>query len=135
MPWIKDTIIDFSMEHNIWNRAYIYNGVGEQKPNYILIHFTYKLNSLFLIFMTEIFSRNNNFLKTFFKKGIFANYLFSISWFPFGLFAGPFKKKFKQSFLFVYFLVVFNIDFDGYFILRTDEGQPRLKYIFNKIWN
>jgi len=34
--------------------------------------------------------------------------------------------------LFVYFPLVFNdffIDLDGYFIVRTDEGQPRPKYI------
>ena len=24
------------------------------------------------------------------------------------------------------------MDFDGYYIVRTDEGQPRPKYIFNK---
>ena len=41
-------------------------------------------------------------------------------------------------FLFVYFLVIFYIfkiffiDFDGYYIVRADEGQPRPKYIFNK---
>ena len=41
--------------------------------------------------------------------------------------------------MFVYFLVIFNkhflhffIDFDGYYIVRTDEGQPIPKYIFNK---
>ena len=26
-------------------------------------------------------------------------------------------------------------DFDGYYIIRTDEGQPRQKHIFNKMWN
>ena len=26
----------------------------------------------------------------------------------------------------------FIIDFDGYYVVRTDEGQPRPKYIFNK---
>ena len=40
-------------------------------------------------------------------------------------------------FLFVYLLVIFTffdffIDFDGYYIVRSDEGQPRPKYIFNK---
>ena len=37
------------------------------------------------------------------------------------------------------FLVIFNkkkinffTDFDGYYIVRTDEGQPRPKYIFKK---
>jgi hypothetical protein len=29
---------------------------------------------------------------------------------------------------------VFEIDFDGYDIVRTDEA-PRPKYIFNKMWN
>ena len=37
------------------------------------------LNNLFLIFVTETISRNNNCLKHFFLKWIFANYLFSIS--------------------------------------------------------
>ena len=46
----------------------------------------------------------------------------------------PFKKKFKQSSLFVYFLVVFIIDFDGYYIAWTDKGQPWPKYVFNKLW-
>ena len=32
MSWIIDIIVDFSMEHNIWNRAYIYS--REQKPIY-----------------------------------------------------------------------------------------------------
>ena len=32
--------------------------------------------------------------------------------------------------LFFYF-----IDFDGYYIVRTVEGQPRPKYIFNKMRN
>ena len=42
---------------------------------------------------------------------------------------------FEYSFLFVYLLVIFFtffLDFDGYYIVRTDEGQPRPKYIFNK---
>jgi len=30
------------------------------------------------------------------------------------------------------FLHFFLLDFDGYYIVRTDEGQPRPKYIFNK---
>ena len=41
--------------------------------------------------------------------------------------------------MFVYFIVIFDkhffiffIDFDGYYIVRTDEGQPGPKYIFNK---
>jgi len=40
--------------------------------------------------------------------------------------------------LFVYLLVIFYIfkfffiDFYGYYIAKTDEGQPRPKYIFNK---
>ena len=49
------------------------------------------------------------------------------------------KKFFEIIFLLVYFLVIltnflniFFIDFDGYYIVRTDEGQPRPKYIFNK---
>ena len=32
---------------------------------------------------------------------------------------------------FLHFLFFF-IDFDVYYIIRTDEGQPRPKYIFNK---
>ena len=36
------------------------------------------------------------------------------------------RKKNKE------FLTFFIIDFDGYYIVRTDEGQPRPKYIFNK---
>ena len=35
-------------------------------------------------------------------------------------------------FLFLWFLTFFLIDFDGYYIVRTDESQPRPKYIFNK---
>ena len=37
--------------------------------------------------------------------------------------------------MFVYLLGIFHIffiDFDGYYIIRTDERQPRPKYIFNK---
>ena len=34
--------------------------------------------------------------------------------------------------LFCWFLTIFFIDFDGYYIVRTDEGQLRPKYIFNK---
>ena len=30
------------------------------------------------------------------------------------------------------FTVQFFSDFDDYYIVRTDEGQPRPKYIFNK---
>ena len=33
------------------------------------------------------------------------------------------------------FLTYFIIDFDSYYIVRTDEGQPRPKYFFNKMWN
>ena len=36
------------------------------------------------------------------------------------------KKKEKPDFF------DFFVDFDGYYIVRTDEGQPRPKYIFNK---
>ena len=39
------------------------------------------------------------------------------------------RKKNKE------FLTFFIIDFDGYFIVRTDEGQPRPKYIFNNSIN
>jgi len=35
-------------------------------------------------------------------------------------------------FIFLWFFTFFFIDFDGYYIVRTDEGQPRQKYIFNK---
>ena len=28
--------------------------------------------------------------------------------------------------------IIFFTDFDGYYIVRTDKGQPRPKYIFNK---
>ena len=37
-------------------------------------------------------------------------------------------------FIFLWFLtkLIFFTDFDGYYIVRTDEGQPRQKYIFNK---
>ena len=35
-------------------------------------------------------------------------------------------------FRFLWFLTFFFIDFDGYYYVRTDEGQPRPKYIFNK---
>ena len=31
-----------------------------------------------------------------------------------------------------YIFFIFLIDFDGYYIVRTDEGQPRPKYIFFK---
>ena len=34
-------------------------------------------------------------------------------------------------FIFLWFKKKF-IDFDGYYIIITEEGQPRLKYIFNK---
>ena len=27
---------------------------------------------------------------------------------------------------------LFFINFDGYYIVRTDQGKPRTKYIFNK---
>ena len=65
--------------------------------------FSKHLNSLFLIFVTETISRNNSCLKTFFLKWIFANYLFSISKSELVSLIFVFK-----SFLFVYFLVVFN---------------------------
>ena len=45
------------------------------------------------------------------------------------------KFLFWIIFLFVYLLFIFFIfliDFDGYYIIRTDEGKPRPKYIFNK---
>ena len=47
------------------------------------------------------------------------------------------KFLFWIIFLFVYLLVIFTffiffIDFDGYYIARTDEGQPRPKYTINK---
>ena len=32
MSWIIDIIVDFSIEHSIWNRAYIYS--GDEKPLY-----------------------------------------------------------------------------------------------------
>ena len=35
-------------------------------------------------------------------------------------------------FVFLWFLTFFLIDFDGYYIVRTDDGRPRPKYIFNK---
>ena len=28
--------------------------------------------------------------------------------------------------------LITNIDFDGYYVVRTGEDQPRLKYIFKK---
>ena len=31
-----------------------------------------------------------------------------------------------------HFFIFFFIDFDGYYVVRTDEDQPRPKYIFNK---
>ena len=31
-----------------------------------------------------------------------------------------------------YILKFFIIDFDGYYIVRTDGGEPRPKYIFSK---
>ena len=75
-------------------------------------HFIHKhINSLFLIFLTETISRNNNCPKTFFKTWIFANYLFSISWSEFVSLMSIWQTKsfsFKKTFLFVYFLVVFN---------------------------
>ena len=51
----------------------------------------------------------------------------NLSSFPLCQFDSP-NFYFEQSFLFVYFF----IDFDGYYIVRTDEGQPSPKYIFNK---
>ena len=42
---------------------------------------------------------------------------------------------FKLSFcllIFLWFLAFFTIDFDSYYIVWTDEGQPRPKYLFNK---
>ena len=39
------------------------------------------------------------------------------------------------------FLTFLNIDFDGYFIVRSEVGQPRPKFIFKKfgtntfVWN
>ena len=41
--------------------------------------------------------------------------------------------KIRNSFVLVIFtFIYFFIDFNGYYIVRTDEGQPRPKYIFNK---
>ena len=70
---------------------------------------------------------------SFYMCGPLSAYLLCLSAF---IFDNP-NFFFKYSFLFVYFLVVINnfffsfIDFDGYYV-RTDEGQPRPKYIFNK---
>ena len=44
-------------------------------------------------------------------------------------FAGPIFFKI------ILFVGLFFIDFDGCYRVRTDEGQPRPKYIFNKLWN
>ena len=44
------------------------------------------------------------------------------------------KQKQSQGIIIVlkHFFKFFFIDFDGYYIVKTDEGQPRPKYIFNK---
>ena len=97
--------------------------------------------TLFLTFVTEKISRNNNCLKTTSLKWIFANYLFSIWKSEFVSLMFIWQPKFLFwliFFLFLYFHVILNkkififffIDFDGYYIVRTDEGQPRPKYIF-----
>ena len=72
-----------------------------------------------------------HFLKSeYFKIIFFLSH--DLSSFPCCPFYSHFLKK--SSFFFDYFLVVFTdfffIDFDGYYIVKTDEGQPRPKYIY-----
>ena len=54
--------------------------------------------------------------------------------FPYCSFDSPhfFFNNLFCLFIFLWFLTFFFIDFDGYYIVRTDESQPRPKYIFNK---
>ena len=77
-----------------------------------------------------------------FLKWIFANYLFFhlIIWVRF-LYVHLTAQIFILNnlfclFMFLWFLtnifLYFFIDFDGYYIVGTDEGQPGPKYIFNK---
>ena len=90
--------------------------------------------------MTETISRNNKCLKTFFYKWKFPNYLFFhlIIWvcFPYVHLTGQIfiLNKLFCLFILLWFLTIFLsiLNFDGYYITRTDEGQPRPKYIFNK---
>ena len=83
---------------------------------------------------------NNNCLKTFFLKvNIWKlSFFHLILWVRF-----PNVHLTAQIFIWIIFFVClsscdflhflfFFIDFDGYYIVRTDEGQPRPKYIFNK---
>ena len=89
---------------------------------------------MFLIFVTEKITRNNNCLKPFFKKWIFANYLFSISWSEFVSFLSSWQPFFLNNFvclfIFLWLLTLFFIDFASYYIVRTEEGQPIPKYIY-----
>ena len=91
---------------------------------------------VFYLHSTETISRNKSCLKKKIFKWIFANYLFSISWSEFASLLSIWQPIwiFLNNLFVCFFLVVFNINFDGYYNL-TDKGQPRPKYIFNKMWN
>ena len=59
---------------------------------------------------------------------------YDLSSFAFCPFDSPIKKNLNIMFclfIFLWFLTFF-IDFDGYYIVRSEEGHPRPKYIFNK---
>ena len=61
-----------------------------------------------------------------------------LSSFPFFHLTAHFNFWFNNLFclfIFLWFLIFFIIDLDGYYIVRTDEGQPKPKYMFNKMWN
>ena len=50
--------------------------------------------------------------------------------FPFVHLTAIFLNNLFYLFIFLWFLTSFFIDFDGYYIVRTDEGQPKPKYIY-----
>jgi len=81
---------------------------------------------------------------TVFKHSLKSEYL-QIIFFPFhDLSSFPYSCPFDGRFfliiffvclfIFLWFLTFIIIHFDGYYIVRTDEGQPRPKYIFNNMW-
>ena len=85
------------------------------------------------IFLTtyNVFLKGNNCKLSFFHLIIWVRFpyvhltvqIFILN----NLFVFLFSCDFQQTFFFIFF-----IDFDSYYIVRTDERQPRPKYILNK---
>jgi len=87
--------------------------------------FTLLLSSLLL---RKMFTLKQNELKVVFiyrEPGTFSSFSF---W-------QPYLKILFVCLFSCDFFTFFIIDFDGYYIVLTDQAHPRPKYIFNKMWN